>query len=237
MKNYLYTICFLALSQMCFAQNDVEMNNILQQAQWNSTSLVQLATNKFDISNKKAKGSSLLWEEWESVEIELKGGRIINDFDVNYDLDEEDIVLRKDGRFYSLPLKYISGFGSVLQTNSSNEKAERTFSKKTVNFEEGIYETLATGKYSLYRHIDITVKKANYNAAINVGDKRPTIKQIERNYIVIDGEFVEVPSKRKKALKSLKKHTDICDFINENKLDTGDSNALKTMIIFLNQKN
>lgn len=237
----------MAFSQLVWCQTDQgEVGNVVQQSQvsaglnqgqWGNNTMIQLANNDYDISDKSVKGSSLLWEEFERAEIVIEGGKVINEFDVNYDLDEEVLVLKKNRRIYFLPLKYVSSLGGVFDSTSRNLNGEREYQKKEVDGEVGLYQMIATGKYSLYKHVDIKLKRANYNVALNIGDKRPTIKKIEKYFIFYDNKFYEVHSKRKKALKKLKNVKEVHNYIKKSKVDTNNPKALETMIILLNQKN
>jgi len=229
-------LCFFALNLQSQESQDNEMNDILQQAQWNSLNLTQISENGIDLHKAKAEGSSLLWDDWKPVDLELVGGKIIDQFDVNFDLDEEQAILQKDGKIYSIPGEYIEGFHRYVKDEEGND-FERRWTSKSYNGTKGIYELIESGNYCLYKHIDVSLIKANYNAALNVGSKNPKIKRNISFYIQHQGgNLIKILSKRKKAINEFSSNRQISNYLKKNKLNLKDQDDLKKMINYLNLK-
>ncbi|MBS9524095.1 hypothetical protein KI659_08725 [Litoribacter alkaliphilus] len=99
----------------------------------------------------------------------------------------------------------------------------------------GFFEILVDGELPLVRRTVTTLKRANYNTALMIGNKDDEIKKKNIYYFVKDKQVLEVPRKKKKLLKIFDdKEQEVEGFIDANRINLGENNGLYKVFSFYN---
>jgi len=189
---------------------------------------------EFDHHKKEVKGSLFLWDDWKNGDVELKGGEIIKDVLINYDIDKKEILLNEDAKYYYLSIDQITGFDKMIKDPVSKTE-ERRFSKVLVKDKSEIMEVLVLGEYPLYKHVEIKIIKPTYNKVLDIGDRTTKIKKKSVFYIKDDGKLIKLPTKQKKARKAFSDSKPILSYLKENKIDLKDEEEVVKMMNYINR--
>lgn len=185
----------------------------------------------------KLEGTPYIDEEWANAEILFKSNEVIKNIPVKYDLQENIMEIKTKKTIKVCPSDRIIAF------ELSNNEAEET--RKYVNcnrfkIEEdlkGFYEVLVDNDkgMGLFLKTEVTLKKSNYNPALDVGDM--TTKVIKRdNFFLVSGDYAtRVPKNKKSFLKAFKGKSSVIDLLlKEEKLKFNKKEDLIKVVEYYN---
>jgi hypothetical protein len=184
---------------------------------------------------KKRKGPSLegiqvLNEEFISSNIILKNDTCIyQDVPVRINIYENALEVNYKGEVKYLPANRIEKI--ELQGKSKPFLTQNSFSTK-VPAPEGFYKLLYEQKSTLLCHYSYTIKEANYNVALDVGQENDEIV-IERNYyIILNNEMIKLEKNRRKLVKQLGADKEVQDFLKKNRINLKDEQDMVKFLEF-----
>lgn len=146
-------------------------------------------------------GSVYLNEDWVVGKVELSSGDEIANIPMNYDLENKILELNTDKGIKIVELNNLKYF-ELGSPNSSRKFYNFTY--KDIKGMTGIAEELVTGEVSLFSKPEIVKIQANYNQALDVGEKSDRIIKKEKLFLVKDGEANDVTNSGKRILTYLK---------------------------------
>lgn len=179
-------------------------------------------------------GFPFLQKDFSLGKIFLNENKIIDSIMLRYDIYHKEMQYKNEGKVYAI------GAPENIKSISFDH---RTFVYLTY-LEKGVvtkdyFEALKLGKNaSLYRHYFITVIPANYNPAMDVGEKNDQIKLNEEFCMIYKDKFVTI-DKRGKSVLALFTDGDkqkVKNFIKEKGISFKDENDLVVLDEFLNTK-
>ncbi|WP_143962221.1 hypothetical protein [Litoribacter populi] len=99
----------------------------------------------------------------------------------------------------------------------------------------GFFEILVDGELPLVRRTVTSLKRANYNTALMIGNRDDEIKKKNIYYYVKGKHLLEVPRRKKKLIKIFEgNESEVHGFISTNKLNLNENNSLYMVFSFYN---
>ena len=101
----------------------------------------------------------------------------------------------------------------------------------------GLIEPLVTGKVSLYNKPDLEFYRANYNAAMDVGNRNDRYVVKEQLYLFREGKIIDVSKAGKKIMDSFQDHADeVKAYAKSNQLSFKKKEDLTKIVAFYNSR-
>jgi hypothetical protein len=175
-----------------------------------------------------AKGSVYLNETWTQAEVYLNSGTKITDVPVKYDLKNDILEIDTKEGIKVVPKHLLKKF----EIKSSAEPISYLNSQQLkIKSLAGIFREMVSGHYSLYIKPELEVIQANYNAAMDVGEKADQYIKKERVYLLTDQEAIDVTKANKKILTYFGDKADEVEaFVKEKKLSFKEKSDLVLII-------
>ena len=175
---------------------------------------------EFDARVSKVKGTYYLDDSWNQGTIWLKNKKIIKNYLLKFDIENQWMEVKFDNDIKLLDLRWIKSFEWV------DNEAKRSYfvSTSQYNFEDGVqrlgvFEVLSEGQLSLVAKTDTKVREPNYVPALDMGDMDTKIYKVEKLFIVADDVVKPFPKKRSEFLALFgDKSAKIEDYSKINKL-------------------
>jgi hypothetical protein len=177
----------------------------------------------------KVVGDSYLNADWKVSTVFLYDGKTIEGYPTRYDIATNELEFNAKNGIKVLGGDKIKNFVWIDgQTNvpAYYVNAKEFKSKDNVPL-IGFFEVLADGTIPLLKKTKVTVKKADYNAALNVGSHDDKILKSDQLYYARDNQVFKLPSSSKKVIALFgDKSAEVKKFIDDNSLSTGKENNL-----------
>ena len=191
---------------------------------------------EFDARVSKVKGTYYLDDRWNQGTIWLKNKKIIKNYLLKFDIENQWMEVKFDNDIKLLDLRWIKSFEWV------DDEAKRSYfvSTSQYNFEDGVqrlgvFEVLSEGQLSLVTKTDTELREPNYVPALDMGDMDAKIYKVEKLFIVVDDVVKPFPKKRSEFLALFgDKSTKIEDYSKINKLKFRDKEDALQMFNYYN---
>lgn len=178
-------ICFI--SGFTIAQNpDGELSDVT----FNDAFITQ-----FSEASVKNSGSSLIFSDYKIGQIELKDGRKFK-LNFNYDVQTDKLLFQLKEMNRSIELHFIQS----VKINDNEKTHFRNAEKFGLT---GLAKVQYEGEFSLIETYSLKIIEANYNPALNVGEKENKLKVLSKNYLFYQNELIEIKSTTGKTIKQL----------------------------------
>ena len=178
-------------------------------------------------------GSPFLQKDFNLGKIIVSENKVIDSIMLRYDVYHKEMQYKNEGKVYAI------GTPENIKSISFDH---RTFVYLTY-LEKGVvakdyFEALKLGKSaSLYRHYFITLTPANYNPAMDIGNKNDEIKLNEEFCMIYKDKFILIDKRGKSVLAQF---TDgdlqkVKKFIKEKGISFKDENDLVVLDEYINK--
>jgi hypothetical protein len=170
----------------------------------------------------KVVGDTYLDENWRvSTVVLYENDKVIEGYPARYDIAANELEFNAKNGVKVLNGDKVKSFVWIdSQTNlPSYYISAKEFKNKDNVPLLGFFEVLVDGTMPLLKKTKVVVKKADYNAALNVGSRDDKILKNEELFYVKDKQVFKLPSSGKKMLALFgDKSSDIKKYIDENNL-------------------
>lgn len=147
-------------------------------------------------------GDTYLDSSWCNANVVLyEKERALKNLSVRLDLYTNGLEVEIKEMIRLLPCEKVKAF--ALEGSSTTPRIflnTKEFNSNLIGF----FEVLSDGKTPLLKRTGITIKKSNYNAALNIGSHDAKILKHTTYYYAVDKEVKELPKSRKKINEILK---------------------------------
>ena len=219
-------------------KNQQAFTNVMNPAQANGNmkpgSMIFTAPPK----REDRKGSPYLYDSWNTGVIHIKSLDKAYKFEsMKFDMMHNDIELKIDGQVKVLPNKEVQEF--TLQNGNAGTLMHFIrldgFTYENVPL-VGFCQILAQGKVTLVEHHFTEIKEANFNAALNIGDKFDTILKKSKYYFVYKNKLY--PANNKKNISKFYSELGVNTkkYLKENDIDIKTDVGLTTLVNNFNKK-
>ncbi|MBL0742909.1 hypothetical protein [Chryseolinea lacunae] len=239
MKKQLLVVVLVALCAASYAQTVLPSNmraqNTLQQ-------LDAISTNKdilygIPMPPPQVIGDTYYKLYWSPTSLLLYTDKMVEGFPARYDIYADEVELRGKNGVRVMPSKLIKSFVWIDSVSKEptyfvNAKDFLTESKAPL---KGFFEVMAEGSVTLLKRMTVYVKKADYNAVLNVGNRDDKIMKESTLFYLKGSTALEVPSSKKKLLPVFgDKATAVEQYIKEKDLSLSKENDLKSVFAYYN---
>jgi hypothetical protein len=200
-------------------------------------------SNSIPIMNTSAppgvKGDVYLNKFFSPVVFQLyDGDKIVEGYLAKLDLKQNEFdIFTKDGvkALRGTLIKSFIMIDSLTKFQSNYVSTKEFKTPEGASFPEGFFEILAEGKLTLLALTEITVKKPDFNPALNVGSKDYKIIKKEQLYYNAGSGIVELPTK-KNFIKLFPDHQkEIDDYMAINNLSSSKMRDVVKTFEFYNE--
>ena len=169
----------------------------------------------------KVIGDTYLSQSWKkSVILLYKEDKLLEGYEVRYDVYADELEVKTNKGIKVLKGRDIKSF---MWTDSA--QLDPYYFVNAADYKRegaplaGFFEVLVDGQMPLFKKTRLTVKKANYNVALDVGSRDDKILKVHEYFLARSGEVMEVPTSRKKITSVFSpKGDDVTKFMNANDL-------------------
>ena len=147
----------------------------------------------------KTEGTYYYSDEWKDGEIELNNGTAINGFKLKYDIENNELMLMINNDVKFLDGSKVNRFTLVEGNSYLNFISAQKFNIENTPL-VGFFQILVNGKRTLLSKWSTSLKKATYNAAIDMGTEENKIIKVERLYLSEEGRLNRLTKNKKKTL-------------------------------------
>lgn len=144
-------------------------------------------------------GTHYYSDEWEEGEIELNNGSFIKGFTLKYDIENDELQINAQSKIRTLDGLEVNRFTILHENRSVNFINAMTFTLEGTPL-TGFFEVVADGKYKLLSKLSISMKKATYNLAIDMGTEENVITKVETLYLATESQLNKLSKNKKKTL-------------------------------------
>jgi hypothetical protein len=242
-----YYILFLGCiaSVNCFAQGSVIPSNV------RAVNTIERLTDSNGLGNNemlygiplpegKVIGDTYLSTEWKkSVILLYDNNKLIEGFPVRYDIKSDDLEVKSRTEVKVLEGRKVKSFMWI-----DSSRSEPYYFINAKDFKQdgvpltGFFEVLVDGNSPLFKKTNISIKKADYNATLNMGSRDEKILKNSTYYIVDSASISEIPGNKKKFLQLLKSKADqVESYMDENGLSIKREEELVAIFKYYNSLN
>ncbi|MEQ9424761.1 MAG: hypothetical protein RJQ09_10110 [Cyclobacteriaceae bacterium] len=229
MKRISLTILFVATLQNLFAQEDALRVKDVQRSLGSAGSISTIPTGMRTIPLKpeEMKGDFYLNKEFEDM-IVVIAEQDQYQVSAKYNVQNNVFVVQRGNDLNSLDGKLVQAFTYADDLGKYNFLNSARYPFNPMEASPGFYEILFKGEKSqLLSRARIQIVEANYNVALDVGDRAGRIEVIKRYYVYQDGMFSELRSLKRKHLNVFgNKANEMQRFIRDNKIQHNNENDL-----------
>ncbi len=192
-------------------------------------------------------GNTFLTDNWTSGAIYIAPNHLLEAQRFKYDIENNQILLSLEENTGQTDkaedIRVINGVSVLAFEINDPFSGKRGFvnsvnSGFTINDTPvlGFMEVLADGKINLYRKVETSLLKSNYNVALNAGDKRDRIIKKEVYFLRKEGskELMKVSKNKKETLDTFDKREQMEKFFAENKLKANNPQDLIKLVSYYN---
>lgn len=194
---------------------------------------------EFDARVSKVKGTHYLDDHWNIGIIRLKNNKIIKNYPLKYDIENQWMEVKFDHDIKLLDLRWIRSFEWV---NGASNRL-RFVNSNQYTFEDGVqrlgvFEILSEGELSLLTKTDTEVREANYVPALDMGDMDKKIYKVEKLYVVSDNTVKPFPKKKSEFFSLFGDNAaEIDDYAKVNKLKYRNKRDARQIFHYYNSLN
>jgi len=188
--------------------------------------------NKIIIQDKpiNLEGSPFLNEEWQSGLIILRNDDTIHTINLRLNVLKDEMQYQYEEKTYAIGapevLKKIFMGGSLFEYITYSEEGK---------LKKNYFEVLSNGKSCLLKYHYIVILPANFNPALNAGNKNDQIVHKMKYYAKIGDNLIEIDKRGKKLISAFgNKDVLISKYIKENKISFKNESDLITLIKYSN---
>lgn len=196
------------------------------------------AVETFDLRKRNIKGQPFFNENWLFGHFVFDDGSLSKGgYLLKYDLLNQELIVNLDGSVFVVPTGNISGFTlkNNIQTTVKLPEYVFVFSKLKELPGRTILEKVVEGKFGMYILHHVTQLKPNYVPALDAGSLNTKIVKKDRYYLWTKGKFLEIPTRKKKAVKFFGKYAIAREYMEENKMKVKSEKYLIALINAMNQ--
>jgi hypothetical protein len=182
----------------------------------------------------KTKGSSLLYEQWLLCNLDFGTRGKAEGLYIRYDILNSIVNIRLKDKIKSIDGSYIERFSLTDSLGITHFYVNcNQFNNETTPL-IGFFEILAEGKYQLFRKTDAVIIEANYNQALDLGDKDNSISQVSNYYIARNKEALKVDKTKKSLIKDFPEITGLAGYMKKEKINIRRSKDLIKLVTYMN---
>jgi len=186
--------------------------------------------HSFNLKNYTPEGSPYLDNSWFSGEIVMHDDRMVDEYAFKFDMMNNSLVVNIDKKIFSLPEGVFKSF-STETVAANGEKIERFFTRAVIGKEiKYLEEIVSSEKLSLMKEHVKKLVKANYNAALDVGNHKDKFFDEEKHYLKINDDYIEIKGSRKKISKQIQNRK-LRNFVSDNNLNLKDVKDLSYLVM------
>ncbi|MEO7990325.1 MAG: hypothetical protein ABI663_12340 [Chryseolinea sp.] len=185
----------------------------------------------------KVIGDTYLNLEWRKATILLyDADKLIEGYSARYDIQTNELDIETSNGIKALSGTKVKSF---VWMDSQTGKSSFFINAKEYHYNEtvlnGFFEVRADGATPLFKKVNLILKKADYNVALNTGSRDDKILKKVVYYYGQGDQVLLLPSSKKKMLSIFKKDADkVNAFINENGLSVKNEDHLDQIFSYFN---
>ncbi len=189
----------------------------------------------------KVVGDTYMDTHWRMANVMLYDKeKLIEGFPMRYDIHLDELEFRGKNGIKVLAGSKVKSFvwaDSITRTPAYFINGKSFRNEDDVPF-TGFFEVLEEGSVPLLKKTYISVRKADYNVAMNVGSRDDKILKKSKFYVLKQTRIIELPKSRKKFLALFNdKSSQLEAFIKENNLLTYIEQDLEMILDYFNSLN
>lgn len=188
----------------------------------------------------KVVGDTYLSTDWKtSVILLYENNKLIEGFPVRYDIQSDDLEVKGRTEVKVLQGRKVKSFMWIDAARSEPYYFinARDFKVDGVPL-AGFFEVLVDGSSPLFKKVNISVKKADYNVTLSVGSRDDKILKNPTYYVANGKSVSEIPGSKKKFLQLLKSKADqVGSYMDENGLSVKKEEELVAIFKYYNSLN
>lgn len=167
-------------------------------------------------------GSPYLWDGWVTGSVIFRNGKSIDSLSLRYNVHKGEMQFQTNNKIYII---------GVPDSLNSVNIAQRTFVYSAFDdkgkYNRSYFEVISKGKAQIFvRHL-VQIRKSNYNAILNAGEKNDQLEHKEAYYIKKEYSVVLIDKKGKNLLQLLSdKSEEVSGFVKKNHISYTDKNEL-----------
>lgn len=171
-----------------------------------------------NIQNKKSivKGEYYYNKYWYLGTIELFSGVLIKDYPLKYDMKMNQIDIKVDGEVKALSV------WKVKEIRWVNTLGVSEIFRNSIIYDkdsQGLFLIIYDGKVPLLKKTFLKLQEANYNPALDVGDKTDQYTKVSTYYTTSNSKLKKIKNNKKHVLKLFKdKKEQIKKYASDNNL-------------------
>ncbi|MFD2245972.1 hypothetical protein [Pontibacter ruber] len=206
--------------------------------------------NSADTNAPTVVGNTFLTDNWCAGSIYIAPNQLLETPKFKYDIENNQILLntstkkpKPDQADNPEDLRVINGVQVLAFEINDPVQGKRGF-VSSINSgytlqgapAPGFLEVLADGNMYLYRKVETSLLKANYNIALNAGEKRDRIVKREVYFLRKDGskELIPVSRNKKETLAAFDKQAQVEKFATDNKVKFNNADDLTQLVTYYN---
>jgi len=178
---------------------------------------------------KGSEGSPYL-DDWKLADIQLKNHKTISGVMVRYNVHSDQMLYQENNVAYA-----IGAPDSISEILLSNKVFIYREYKKVKKTKKGFFELIFNGKVSLLNKYEIELIRANYNVALNSGNKNDRLILEQQLYLQQDKQIV--PLDKKDVLFEIlqDKNKAVNNYMNKEKLSIKKQQDVIKILTYYNQ--
>ena len=185
----------------------------------------------------KVVGDTYMDTHWRNANAMLyEKEKLIQGFPMRYDIYLDELEFKGKSGIKVLAGSKVKSF--VWADSITREPAYFINGKSFRNEDDvpftGFFEVLEEGSVPLLKKTYISVRKADYNVAMNVGSRDDRILKKNKYYVFKENRLMELPGSRKKFLIIFNDNPRLDEFIRQNGLSVTDEGDLKLIMSHYN---
>jgi len=188
----------------------------------------------------KVVGDTYLSTEWKkSVILLYDNNKLIEGFPVRYDIQSDDLEVKSRTEVKVLQGRKVKSF---MWIDSSRSEPYYFINARDFKLDgvplTGFFEVLVDGNSPLFKKVNVSVKKADYNVTLSVGSRDDKILKNSTYYFANGNSIYEIPGTKKKFLQLLKsKAEQVGSYMDENGLSVKKEEELAAIFKYYNSLN
>ncbi len=178
-------------------------------------------------------GSPYLSEDWQKGSILMKNGDTIVSIPLRYNVFKDEMQFQNEDKAYAIGSpdsikKLMLGDLSFVYLGYNEDK----------KLKKGFFEELSKGSACLLQHHYPVILPANYNVALNVGNKNDQLSLKKKFFLKKDNNVIEIDKKGKNFVSAFNlKGKDIQKYVKDNNLSFNKETDLIQITNFANAHN
>ncbi|MTI19769.1 hypothetical protein E1176_01915 [Fulvivirga sp. RKSG066] len=140
-----------------------------------------------------------LTDNWWLGNVHFENGKKAKGYPLRYDIVNDQIEIKTSGIVRVAPGRMVQAFEVINPTTGQLRYFVRSnsFRQNKEIIKDGFFEVLNEGDINVLKYFDFTRIPANYNPALDVGSRTPTIETKEEFYLSQDFQISELPRKKR----------------------------------------